>query len=184
MKCRHPTLRKIGIDRYERALEWPPCQYPVDLSHGCGHRFLVSFAYQGPELGYCDTPCLHARRSSDRCCRFGYEDGDHLEMLGLLKTLPRQVNLSGYPSGLYYEQRWGLRSVELQVINQSGVHTGKLRFNARSDRADRARYARRNHTHLRTIKRPTKSWARRHAWMPQAERLAVLSGLMAVEAAR
>jgi len=52
MKCRPTALSKIGIDRYDRALERLPCEYPVELIHGCAHRFLVSFAYQGREPLY------------------------------------------------------------------------------------------------------------------------------------
>jgi hypothetical protein len=182
MKRKPPALRNIGIDRNERALEKFQCDYPVELVHGCAHRFLAEFAYQGRELVYCDPPYLHSTRSSDRRYRFDYEESDHLELLGLLKTLPCPVILSGYPSGLYDEQLSGWGSVELQVMNQAGVRTEKLWFNFRPDRVHWARYAGRNHTHRQTIKRRAESWARRYARMPPAERLAVLSGLLAVEA--
>ena len=182
MKRKPPALRNIGIDRNERALEKFQCDYPVELVHGCAHRFLAEFAYQGRELVYCDPPYLHSTRSSDRRYRFDYEESDHLELLGLLKTLPCPVILSGYPSGLYDEQLSGWGSVELQVMNQAGVRTEKLWFNFRPDRVHWARYAGRNHTHRQTIKRRADSWARRYARMPPAERLAVLSGLLAVEA--
>ena len=182
MKRKPPALRNIGIDRNERALEKFQCDYPVELVHGCAHRFLAEFAYQGRELVYCDPPYLHSTRSSDRRYRFDYEESDHLELLGLLKRLPCAVILSGYPSTLYDEQLTGWRSLELQVMNQAGVRTEKLWFNFRPDRVHWARYAGRNHTHRQTIKRRAESWARRYARMPPAERLAVLSGLLAVEA--
>jgi DNA adenine methylase len=182
MKRKPPALRNIGIDLNERALERFQCEYPVERVHGCAHRFLAEFAYQGRELVYCDPPYLHATRSSGRRYRFDYEDPDHLALLGLLKKLPCQVILSGYPSALYDEQLSGWGSVELQVMNQAGVRTEKLWFNFRPDRVHWARYAGRNHTHRQTIKRRAESWARRYARMPPAERLAVLSGLLAVEA--
>jgi site-specific DNA-adenine methylase len=182
MKRKPPALRNIGIDRNERALETFKCPYPVELVQGCAHRFLANFAYQGRELVYCDPPYLHSTRSSDRRYRFDYEESDHLELLGLLQKLPCPVILSGYPSTLYDEQLSGWGSVELQVMNQAGVRTEKLWFNFRPDRVHWARYAGRNHTHRQTIKRRAESWARRYARMPPAERLAVLSGLLAVEA--
>ena len=181
MKRKPPALRNIGIDLNERALERFQGEYPVERVHGCAHRFLADFAYQGRELVYCDPPYLHATRSSDRRYRFDYEDRDHLELLGLLKKLPCPVILSGYPSALYDEQLSGWGSVELQVMNQAGVRTEKLWFNFRPDRVHWARYAGRNHTHRQTIKRRAESWARRYARMPPGERLAVLSGLLAVE---
>jgi DNA adenine methylase len=182
MKRKPPALRNIGIDLNERALERFQCEYPVERVLGCAHRFLAEFAYQGRELVYCDPPYLHATRSSGRRYRFDYEDRDHLELLELLKKLPCQVILSGYPSALYDEQLSGWGSVELQVMNQAGVRTEKLWFNFRPDRVHWARYAGRNHTHRQTIKRRAESWARRYARMPPAERLAVLSGLLAVQA--
>ena len=182
MKRKPPALRNIGIERNERALQAFECPYPVERVHGCAHRFLADFDYQGRELVYCDPPYLHATRSSGRRYRFDYEDHDHRELLTLLKKLPCQVILSGYPSALYEEQLAGWRSLELQVMNQAGVRTEKVWFNFTPDRVHWARHAGHNHTQRQTIKRRAESWARRYAAMPPAERLAVLSGLMAVEA--
>ena len=182
MQRKPPALRNIGIDRNQRALERFQCDYPVERVHGCAHRFLADYDYRGRELIYCDPPYLHSTRSSSRRYRFDYEEADHLELLGLLKGLPCQVILSGYPSALYDECLAGWQSLELQVMNQGGVRTEKLWFNFRPDRVHWARYAGRNHTHRQTIKRRAESWARRYARMPPGERLAVLSGLLAVEA--
>jgi len=43
-------------------------------------------------------------------------------------------------------------------------------------------YAGRNFTHRQSIKRKAANWGRRYQAMPPAERLAVLSSIMAVEA--
>jgi site-specific DNA-adenine methylase len=182
MKRKPPALRNIGIDLNERPLAKFQCEYPVERVHGCAHRFLADFDYQGRELVYCDPPYLHATRSSGRRYRFDYEDRDHLELLGLLKKLPCRVILSGYPSALYDEHLTDWQSLTVQVMNQAGVRTEKLWLNFRPERVHWARYAGRNHTHRQTIKRKAESWARRYAAMPPAERLAVLAGLMAVEA--
>ena len=182
MKRKPPALRNIGIDRNERALEKFQCAYPVERMHADAHRFLAEFDYQGRELVYCDPPYLHATRSSERRYRFEYGESDHLELLALLKKLPCSVILSGYPSALYDEALVGWRSLELQVMNQAGVRTEKLWFNFTPDRVHWARYAGRDHTHRQTIKRRAETWARRYAAMPPGERLAVLAGLMAVEA--
>jgi len=146
------------------------------------HRFLADFDYRGRELVYCDPPCLHSTRTSDRRYRFDYEESDHLELLGVLRELPCAVILSGYPSGLYDQELAGWRSLELQVMNQAGVRTEKLWFNFAPDRVHWARYAGRDHAHRHLIKRRAESWARRYARMPPGERLAVLAGLMAAEA--
>jgi len=182
MRRKPPALRNIGIDLNGRALERFQCDYPVELIHGCAHRYLAEHQYQGRELVYCDPPYLQATRSSGRRYRFDYEDQDHVELLGLLKSLPCAVMLSGYPSRLYDELLRGWQSVELQVMNQAGVRTEKLWFNFTVDRVHWARYAGNNHTHRQCIKRKAENWGRRYQALPRAERLAVLSAMMGVEA--
>ena len=182
MQRKAPARRNIGIDLNERALARFACEYPVELVHGCAHRFLADFDYRGRELIYCDPPYLHATRSSGRRYRFEYEESDHIALLQLLKTLPCLVILSGYPSGLYDESLADWRSLELQVMNQGGVRTEKVWFNFSPERVHWARYAGRNHTDRQRIKRKAENWERRYRALPPGERLAVLSALMAVEA--
>ena len=182
MKRKVPALRNIGIDLNARALERFQCDYPVERVHTDAHRFLADFDYQGRELVYCDPPYLHSTRSSDRRYRFEYQERDHRELLGLLKRLPCAVMLSGYPSRLYDEELCGWRSLELQVMNQAGVRTEKVWFNFTPDRVHWARYAGKDHTDRQRIKRRAESWAERYRRLPPGERLAVLAGLMAVEA--
>jgi DNA adenine methylase len=182
MKRKLPALRNIGIDRNQRALEQFRCDYPVERVHGCAHRFLADFDYRGRELVYCDPPYLHSTRTSDRRYRFEYEERDHIELLGLLKSLPCRVILSGYPSSLYDQELTGWRSLELQVMNQGGVRTEKVWFNFEPDRVHWARYAGKNHTDRQRIKRKAESWGERYRGLPPGERLAVLAAVMAVEA--
>jgi hypothetical protein len=182
MRRKPPALRNIGIDLNGLALARFQCDYPVELIHGCAHRFLAQHEYQGRELVYCDPPYLQATRSSGRRYRFDYEDQDHVELLGLLKSLPCAVMLSGYPSRLYDELLRGWQSVELQVMNQAGVRTEKLWFNFTLDRVHWARYAGKNRTHRQSVKRKAENWGRRYQALPRAERLAVLAAMMGVEA--
>ncbi|EQD76907.1 phage DNA methylase, partial [mine drainage metagenome] len=166
----------------ERALERFQCDYPVELVHGCAHRFLAEFAYRGRELVYCDPPYLHSTRSSERRYRFEYQERDHIELLGLLKSLPCRVMLSGYPSALYEESLASWRTLELQVMNQGGVRTEKVWFNFRPERVHWARYTGKNHTDRQRIKRKAERWGGRYRDLPPGERLAVLAALMGVEA--
>lgn len=182
MKRKPPALRNIGIDLNQHALEKFQCAYPVELVHGCAHRFLADYHYRGRELIYCDPPYLQETRTSSRRYRFDYEEQDHVELLSLLKTLPCPVILSGYPSALYEEHLTGWQSLQLQVMNQGGVRTEKVWFNFAPDRVHWARYAGKNHTHRQCIKRKAESWGRRYRALPAGERLAVLSALMAIEA--
>ena len=182
MQRKPPALRNIAIDLDPASLARFACHYPVEKVHGCAHRFLRTFDFHGRELVYCDPPYLHHTRSSKRRYRFEYEEQDHVELLELLKSLPCSVILSGYPSALYDDLLGEWRILELQVMNQAGVRTEKLWFNFTPDRVHWPAYAGRNFTHRQSIKRKAASWGRRYQAMPPAERLAVLSSIMAAEA--
>ena len=182
MKRKPAALHNIGIDRNPKSLANFECGYPVEKVNGCAHRFLADYDYRGRELIYSDPPYLHHTRSSGRRYRFDYEEHDHIELLELLKTLPCNVILSGYPSTLYDGLLSGWRSLELQVMNQAGVRTEKLWFNFAPDRVYWPSYAGKNFTDRQRIKRKAANWGRQYQAMPRAERLAVLSAIMAVEA--
>ena len=161
MRRKAPALRNIGIDRDARALDAFECDYPVERIHGCAHRFVAEYAFEGSELIYSDPPYLKRTRSSRRRYRFDYEEADHIELLERLKGVPGQVMVSGYPSVLYDERLEGWGSVELQVMNQGGVRTEKLWFNFVPDRVHWARYAGKNFTDRQRIKRKAHNWGRR-----------------------
>lgn len=182
MKRKPPARRNIGIERDAGALERFQCDYPVETIHGCAHRFLGEYPFSGRELVYSDPPYLASTRTSGRRYRFDYAERDHLELLGRLKQLPCAVILSGYPSALYDEHLGDWQTLELQVMNQAGVRTEKLWLNFTPERLFWAGFAGRNFTDRQRIKRKAENWARRYQAMPPAERLAVLAGLMAVEA--
>ena len=84
---------------------------------------------------------LRHTRTSQRKYRFDYQEQDPIELLDLLKTLPCQVILSGYPSSLYDDLLCGWNSTQLQVMNQGGVRTEKLWFNFAIDRVHWASFA-------------------------------------------
>jgi hypothetical protein len=67
-------------------------------------------------------------------------------------------------------------------MNQGGVRTEKLWFNFTPDRVYWSSYAGKNFTDRQRIKRKAESWGRRYQALPRAERLAILSSIMAVEA--
>ncbi len=181
MKRKPPALENIGIDIDAQALADFECSYPVDLIHGDAHRFLASYDYQGSELVYCDPPYLKSTRRSTRRYRHDYTEQNHVELLRLLKELPCRVMLSGYPSPLYDETLPEWNSLALQVLIHGCVRTEKLWFNFQADRVHWASYAGRNFTDRQRIKRKAASWGRRYQALPQAERVAVMAAMLAVE---
>lgn len=182
MRRKPPALRNIAIDLDEEVLHSFACGYPVEKVQGCAHGFLSRYTFSGRELVYCDPPYLHSTRTSNRRYRFDYTEQDHIELLALLKKIPCSIIVSGYPSVLYEELLPDWSSLELQVMNQGGVRTEKLWFNFTPDRVHWPRYAGKNFTDRQRIKRKAESWGRRYEALPRAERLAVLSSIMAVEA--
>ena len=96
MRRKPAALHNIGIDRDARALGEFECDYRVELIHGCAHRFLSEYAFEGSELLYSDPPYLRHTRTSKHRYRFDYEEADHVELLELLKGVPCQVMVSGY----------------------------------------------------------------------------------------
>ncbi len=181
MKRKPPALNSIGIDIDAEAIKGFECGYPVELIHGDAHRFLASYDYRGTELVYCDPPYLKHTRRSKRGYRYDYTEQNHIELLGLLKELPCQVMLSGYRSALYDHSLSEWNSVELQVLIHGSVRTEKLWFNFQADRVHWASYAGRNFTDRQRIKRKAASWGRRYQALPQAERVAVMAAMLAVE---
>ena len=121
MRRKPPAQRNIGIDLDGAALAGFSCAWPVELVHGCCHRFLSGFPFDGSELVYSDPPYLRHTRKSARRYRHDYEDADHVALLELLKGLPCRVMVSGYPSALYDQRLAGWRSLSLQVMNRAGV---------------------------------------------------------------
>ena len=181
MKRKPPALHNIGIDLNPRALAAFECDYPVKKVNDCAHRFLAEYDYGGRELIYSDPPYLHHTRTSGRRYRFDYEEQDHIELLELLKTLPCNIILSGYPSALYDERLAGWCTLELQVMSHAGVRTEKPGFNFTPDRVHWASCAGRNFTDRQRIRRRAANWGKNYRALPRAEHLAVLAAMMAVE---
>jgi hypothetical protein len=66
-------------------------------------------------------------------------------------------------------------------MNQGGLRTEKLWFNFAPDRVYWSSYAGKNFTDRQRIKRKAANWGTQYQAMPRAERLAVLSAMMAIE---
>ena len=64
MNRKPPARHNVGIDLNERALAKLVCDYPVQLVHGCAHRFLAEYDYQVRELAYSDPPYKTSTNSS------------------------------------------------------------------------------------------------------------------------
>lgn len=175
------SISNIGIDIDPKALANFDCDYTVQLVNTCAHHFLSHFEYSGTELIYCDPPYLKETRTSHNKYRFEYTEQDHIVLLELIKSLPCQVILSGYPSSLYDDHLSGWNTIELQAMSRGGPRTEKLWYNYKIDRVHWVRYAGKNFTDRQRIKRKAQRWGKNYEAMPKMERLAVLAAIMQVE---
>lgn len=182
MKRKPAALNNIGIDLNPRPLSCFNADYPVELVNDCAHQFLSNYNYQGRELIYSDPPYLMHTRTHKRKYRFDYSEDDHIALLELLKSLPCQVILSGYPSSLYDQLLSDWQTLELQVMNHNGVRTEKLWYNFTVDRMHWCRFAGKDFTDRQRIKRKAQNWGRNYKALANNERLAVLAAIMGVEA--
>ncbi|MGI9250759.1 MAG: hypothetical protein ACR2PR_06140 [Pseudohongiellaceae bacterium] len=121
-------------------------------------------------------------RTHQRKYRFDYTQDNHIALLTLLKTLPCQVILSGYPSSLYDQLLEEWQTLELQVMNHRGVRTEKIWYNFSIDRVHWCHFAGKNFTDRQRIKHKANSWGKKYKALPNNERLAVLAAIMATEA--
>jgi hypothetical protein len=183
MQNKPPAQNNIAIDIDPKPLKSFDCGYIVEKVNDCAHRYLRGYDFSGSELVYCDPPYLIETRSSKRRYRHDYTMQDHLDLLDLLKSLPCQVILSGYPSALYDGILEDWNSVELQAMTWGGPRTEKLWYNYTIDRVHWITYAGRNFTDRQRIKRKVERWTKKYEALPRAERLAILASMMAVDAA-
>lgn len=181
MKRKLPTINNIGIDLDPEALSNFECSYPVELINGCAHDFLKRYYFSGTELIYCDPPYLRETRTSNRTYRFDYTKQDHIDLVEILKSLPCQIILSGYPSALYDDLLEEWNAIELQVMSNGGPRTEKLWFNYEMDRCFWATYAGKDKTDRQRIKRKAQRWKNNYQALPSGERLAIMASIMEAE---
>jgi len=82
--------------------------------------WLQQYQFTGNEFIYCDPPYLHSTRKSNHRYRFDYTDQQHIALLQLLKSLPCNVMVSGYPSELYDDLLAGWETHTYQSQTRGG----------------------------------------------------------------
>ncbi len=178
--CRH----RAGLDIDPKTLRDFPLPMGVEVHNKDAIAFLNSLdlGSMGRVLFYADPPYLHTTRTSDKRYRFEYTEKDHERLLSSLIALAEaghMVMVSGYPSALYDDLLTGWRSIEFQAMTRGGVRTEKLWLSFADGSAHWANLAGKDFTDRQRIKRKAERWAANFAGLPQWERQAVLSAIMA-----
>lgn len=179
MKRKPMSMRSIGIDLDESLLD--TSIYPnVELLCTDAPGYIDSFDYSGSGrvLIYADPPYLLQTRTSAARYKHDFTEADHVRLIEVLKRVPADVILSGYPSSLYNDLLPDWRTFQFQAMTRGGVRTEQLWFNYAPDSAYWSKYAGKDFTDRQRIKRKAKRWADKYAALPQSEQQAILSAIL------
>jgi hypothetical protein len=126
-------------------------------------------------------PYLPETRTSRARYRHEYTVDDHRKLIATLRDLPSSVMvmISGYPSALYGALLANWRSMQFQVMTRGGPRTEQLWMNFPEQAAYCATFAGTDYIDRQRIKRKAERWANNYSALPPAERLAILSAMLA-----
>ncbi|WP_241169246.1 DNA adenine methylase [Serratia marcescens] len=139
----------------------------------------MSWPEFGRTLIYADPPYLPETRTSRARYRHEYTVDDHRRLIDVLRTMPANVMISGYPSALYDELLGDWRSIQFQVMTRGGPRTEQLWMNFAEGHAYSHAFAGENYIERQRIKRKAERWANNYAALPATERTAILAALLA-----
>lgn len=184
-----PAERSIGWDIDPYTVE-AFCQGNPDFLEGQAERLMIQvgdavellqateFEQFGRSLIYVDPPYLPATSTSRARYRYEYTVNDHHQLIDVLRTVPANVMISGYPSALYDELLAGWRSIQFQVMTRGGPRTEQLWMNFDEGSAYSHAFAGANYIDRQRIKRKAERWAKNYSAMPAAEQTAILAEIL------
>ena len=104
---------------------------PRDLNiiNADASSFLKKYQSKRDEFIYCDPPYLIETRKGGKLYDYEYTTQDHIDLLGVLKTLPCMVMISGYWSSLYDQMLQGWNTHSFTAQTRQGPATEWVWFN-------------------------------------------------------
>lgn len=170
-------IANIGVDRSPQAIAAFGDTAGFRINCGSALDFLTTFKFTGREFVYCDPPYVReTRRSAKDIYEFEMSDDDHLELIDVLKTLPCNVMISGYPGDLYDEalSEWRYELFRATTRQGSAIECIWMNYPEPTALHDYS-FLGDNFRERERIKRKATRWAKRLASLPPLERLAILS---------
>lgn len=165
----------------QRCTDFAPA---VTVLHGDAIEFLSSFPWVGDEFVYLDPPYVHDTRKDAALYRFEMSDEQHAALLAVLARLPVPFALSGYNGKLYDDATRlnGWRRIDFTAQTRRGPATESLWMNyeAPATLADYSHVGG-NFRERERIKRKAARWVRRWQQLPQLEREAIRTAMLAGE---
>ncbi|MEE8206898.1 MAG: DNA adenine methylase [Nitrospinaceae bacterium] len=177
---RPAPIANIGIDRSPKAIAAFGDASGFRINCGSALDFLKHFKFTGREFVYCDPPYVRStRRSTKDIYEFEMTDDDHIELLGVLKTLPCMVMISGYPGEEgdlydYHLSDWRHELFWTRTRGGDAIECIWMNYPEPTALHDYS-FLGVNFRQRERIKRKAKRWANRLAALPPLERLAILS---------
>ena len=183
MRRKKPAARNIGIDNDPEVLRSFTVKNGdaegITLHHADAFGFLQNHPFTGRELVYCDPPYLPETRVKLKLYRDEWPASDHARLLGILKSLPCMVMISGYESQLYNKVLKDWNYITFEAMTRGGkTATEWLWFNFPEPVAlHDYSYLGENYRERERIKRKKNRWTARLARMPLLERQALLAAI-------
>jgi hypothetical protein len=185
LQKRPAPVSNVGIDLEASAIrEFPGIggKYPLTLLQQNAISFLEDNQFDSQDLIYCDPPYLFSSRRRPAPLYF-YEFGSekqHGRLLALLLGLPSMIQISGYWSRFYARILKGWRLVRYTATTRGGPAEECLWMNYPEPAAlHDYSFLGDGFRERERIKRKTARWVSRIASLPQLERTALLSAMIA-----
>lgn len=183
MRFKRPAIRNIGIDIDPSTIfpcgdeAWPEW----DFFKMDGIKFLAQLDEGTRCLAYCDPPYLFSVRGRNRrIYRCEMTDADHVRFLTVLQSLRCMVQVSGYWSPLYAEMLEGWRLIRFQAMTRGGLREECLWMNYPAPTVlHDYRFLGAGFRERERIRRKVIRWTARIAGLPELERMALLSSMIA-----
>jgi hypothetical protein len=180
LRHKKPASKNVGVDLDPLVIKRWQESFPALASYSAADatEFLSNWCFTGNELIYCDPPYLPSTRRRRRVYRYDYQEADHLRLLKLLRSLPCNVVISGYPSNLYDTQLTGWGTEVFLAKTHTGLRTEKLWFNfPRPMRLHDDRYLGANFRERETVKRRLQRLKNRLSSLSPQEQYCILGWL-------
>lgn len=150
----------------------------VEFVNADAMTWLAAYPFRGDEFVYADPPYLLATRRQHRhIYRYEMTNNDHITLLGVLKSLPCRVMISGYWSDMYDQKLAGWYVETFEAITRGGAMAAEyLWMNyPRPTRLHDYRYLGDTFRDRERLKRKKERWASRLQQMDILERQALLA---------
>lgn len=152
----------------------------IELVNARCEDFISKFDFvnHGRTLIYADPPYLHSTRSMSKKYQHEYSAGDHGNLIELLKSVPGDVMISGYPSRMYkiFLEEWNCLS--FQCMTRGGIRTECVWYNFDLKERFCLEYAGLDRTDRQRIKRKVDRWDGKFSSLTDIERQAILFKLI------